>query len=93
MELVLLEKGNKKGGFENCGEIVSSSDFEIITWTHAKLPYLFLGQIFLQLVVLEKKHVKFGFGKMVSLTCFEIVAQPHARVLYSFSGLMIFYFE
>ena len=80
-------------GFENCGEIVSPSDFAIVTRTQTRLPYSFLGWIFLHLDVLKKKYVKFGFEKMVSPTCFENVAQIHARVSYSFARLMIFHFE
>jgi len=39
--LVLLEKVSMEAGFKNCGEIVSPSNFEIVTWTHARLSYSF----------------------------------------------------
>ena len=80
MQSVLSEKVSMKVGFGKCREIMSPSNFKIVARTHARLPYLFLRRIFLQLVVLEKKHVEFGFEKMVSLTCFEIVAQTHVIV-------------
>ena len=57
--------------FENCGEVVSPSDFAIVVRIHARFPYSFLGWIFLQLNVLKKKYVKLGTGKMVSPICFE----------------------
>ena len=90
MQSILLEKGSKEVGFEICGEIMSTSDFDIVTRTHACLSYSFSGQIYLQLGVLEKKYMKFGSEKIVSLTCFEIVAWPHTRVSYSFLGSIFF---
>jgi len=74
-------------------KILSRSDFEIVTRTHARLSCSFLGQIFLQLGVMEKKCLKLGSEKMVSLTCFEIVSRPYARVLYSFPGPMVVHFK
>ena len=61
-----------KVSFENCGEVVSLSDFAIVVRIHTRFPDSFSGWIFLQLDVLEKKYVKLSTGKMVSPTCFEM---------------------
>ena len=44
-----------KVGFGDCGEIVSLSDFEIVAWTYARLPYSFLRQIFFATRCYEKE--------------------------------------
>ena len=52
---------------------LSPKCFEIDAQTHARLPYSFLTQIFLQLGILEKKYTKLGFRtivKIVSRSCF-----------------------
>jgi len=43
--------------------MVSPICFEIAAQTHARLPYSFLTQIFLQLGALEKEYTKLGFEK------------------------------
>ena len=82
-----------KASFENCREITSPSDFEIIAQTHARLLCSFLTQIFLQSVVLKKNCMKLGSEKMVSPTCFKIAARPYTRVSYSFSGSIVIHVE
>jgi len=62
-KLVFLEKVSMKVGF---GNFVSPSCFEIVTRTHARLLDSFLTQIFLQLVVLEKKHMKQTLERIVN---------------------------
>ena len=51
---------------ENLVEMMSPTCFEIVAQFHKRLPYSFLTQIFLQLDVLEKKHMKFGVGRIVN---------------------------
>ena len=55
MQSVFLEKVSMEIGFENYGEIMSPSDFEIIAWTHARLLYSFSGQIFFTIRCSEKE--------------------------------------
>ena len=49
--------------------------------------------IFLQVDVLERECMNFGFGKIVSPTCFEIEVWTQARVPYSFPRQMVVYYE
>ena len=69
--------------FENCGEIVSPSDFVIAAWTYARVPY---SSPVLMVVYFESVRVKKmsrtleNLAEMMSSTYFEIVAIFHKRL-------------
>ena len=69
--------------FENCGEIVSPSDFAIAARTHARVPYSspVLMVIHLKSVRLKKmSETPENFVEMISPKKFEIVALFHKRL-------------
>ena len=60
--------------FENCGEIMSLSDIEFVTLTHARAPCSSSGLmvIHFESVGLEKMSMTIdNLVEMMSLTCFE----------------------
>ena len=69
--------------FENCGEIVSPSDFAIATRTHARVPYSspVLMVVHFESVRLKKmSRTLENLAEMMSPTYFEIVAIFHKRL-------------
>ena len=46
--------------FENCGEIMSPSDLEIVARPHVRLPYSVLGQMYFTIGCSKKKYTKLG---------------------------------
>ena len=69
--------------FENCGEIMSPSDFTIAARTHAMVPYLspLLMVVHFESMRLEKMSGTVeNLVEMMSPTYFEIVALFHKRL-------------
>ena len=74
-------------GFENCGAIVSLSDFKFVAQTHARVPYSIPGLMIVHFESVRLKKMSMTLEilvEMMSPTCFKIVAQFHKRLPYSF---------
>ena len=89
--MVLLEKLSMKVDCENCGEIVSLSDIEFVTQTHARAPYSSSGLMVVHFESggLEKMSMTLeNLVIMMSPTCFEeFVVGTQAWLLYSFVSI------
>ena len=89
---VLLEKVSIEVDFENCGEIVSPSNFAVAARIHARVPYSVLMVVHFELVRLEKmSRTLENLVEMMSPTYFEIVTLFHKRLPNAF--LVRFFFN
>ena len=64
-------------GFRNYGEVMSPSYFAIVTWTHARVSYSFLGWMVIHFESVRLKKMSMtleNLVEMMSPTYFEIVA-------------------
>ena len=76
-----------KVGFENYGKVVSPSYFAIVTRTHARVRYSFLGWmvVYFESVRLKKMSMTLeNFVEIMSPIYFEIVVLFHKRLPNSF---------
>ena len=92
--MVLLEKVSIEVDFENCGEIVSPSDFASAAQTHARVLYSspVLMVVHFELVRLKKMSRTLEIlVEMMSPIYFEFIAPFHNRLPNAIYRFMLFY--